>query len=294
MAHLLHTFSRAILNLRRSLTTTSLTVATVAVAFTLLGMFVFIAFNLERLAGQLQSGFRLVVYLQDEITQRKIDHVRTLLVESRAVDKVSYVSPEQAADRFRQRLGEANPLLTGLDSKSLPASFEATFRTQLLTEHVNSLTGSLAELPGVEQVSYGRQWLERYFDFQEVTRLVALLIAGLIVLATLLIVSNTIRLSLFSRQAEIRILKLVGATEFFIKAPFVLEGMLLSTLGALLGVWVAWFLGFLASLSLRIPLGPGTDFQLTSLPFGMALFIVLGGTLLGFLATLSSLWRHIH
>ena len=159
---------------------------------------------------------------------------------------------------------------------------------------IGALAQQVVNLPGVEEVQYGQAWLDRFFRFVQTVRLLGLVVGVLIFLAALLIVSNTIRLSVFARREEIIILKLVGATDGFIKMPFYLEGVLLGLLGAVLGIALTW-----SAFALLVPeiLVPGwleeTRFTVAFIPFEMVIWMVGAEAFLGVLGTMSSLWIHL-
>ena len=271
------------------------TVGTVAIVFLVLGVFALLGYNLDRLAERLQAGLHLAVYLEDDADEQQRDEIRHTLEQAPQVASVRYISQEQALKRFRERLGPQTTLLDGLEDNPLPASLEATFSARgRSTQAVSELAQAIVGLAGVEQVQYGQAWLDRFFDFLYLARMAGLAIGSLIVFATLLIVSNTIRLSVYARREEIHILKLVGATDRFVKAPFYIEGVLLGTVGAALGVVGIWLLHSLTAPLVRVPLGPGAgDLDLAFIPSPAVIAMVVGGATLGLLGTLTSLWRHL-
>lgn len=280
--------------MRRHAVVSGVTIGTVAIVFLVLGVFALVGHNLERLGDRLQSGWRLTVYLTNDASEEQIGAVRALLDESGLVARVTYVSSEEAIERLRARLGPRATLLDGLEQNPLPASLEARFKAESQTGRAASeLAQAAVALPGVEQVQYGQAWLERFFSFTNLARMAGLVIGSLIVFATLLIVSNTIRLSVYARREELHILKLVGATDRFVKAPFYIEGVILGSLGAGLGMVGTRLLYSVAAAAVRIPLGPSDELALAFLPGVVVAVIVIGGAVLGLLGTLASLGRHL-
>lgn len=295
MSRLFFFINGALRHIGRSPVSTMVTVGTVSIVFLLLGVFGSLGHNLDRLGERLQAGLHLTVYLSDDASPEQIDSIRKVLEEAHQVDRVQHLDQNQALLRFRKRLGPRSTLLEGLGENTLPASLDASFSVHgRSTQAVADLAQAVIGLQGVEQVQYGQAWLERFFGFMGVARWAGLLIGSLIVFATLLIVSNTIRLSVLARRDEIHILKLVGATDRFVKTPFYVEGILLGSLGAALGLTGTWLLFLLAEPVVRVPLGPASgELSLEFLPGPAVLVVVAGGALLGFLGTLTSLWRHL-
>lgn len=294
MARLYYFFARAWRHMRRSPVVTGVTVGTVAIVFLVLGAFALVGHNLERLGDRLQTGWRFTAYLTEDASSEQVEAVRRLLSESSQVAEVAFVSRKEALERFRARLGSRAGMLDGLEANPLPASLEATFSPSGRTSSAASdLAQAVVALPGVDQVQYGQAWLERFFSFTNLARMAGLVIGSLIIFATLLIVSNTIRLSVYARREEIHILKLVGATDRFVQAPFYIEGIVLGALGAGMGLLGTWLLYSLAEPSVQIPLGPSDEMKLAFLPGVALVLIAAAGAVLGLLGTLASLGRHL-
>ncbi len=295
MARLIYFCLRALRHLVRNPVVSGVTVGTVSIVFLILVVFGLVGHNLDRLVERLQLGLKMVIYLEDGASQAQRDDISRQLSESSLVASVAFVGREQALERFRTRLGANSNLLDGVEDNPLPASLEACLSPQgRSSQAVSTLAQQVIGLPGVEQVQYGQAWLDRFFDVLRLARMAGLLIGSLIVFATLLIVSNTIRLSVFARRDEIHILKLVGATDRFVKAPFYIEGIVLGTVGAGVGVALAWLLFQLVHAAVHIPLGPSeADLALAFLPGPTIVAVILGGAALGLLGTLTSLWRHL-
>jgi len=295
MVRLFYFLRRALSHIGRSPVVAGVTVGTVAVVFLIMGVFALVGHNLELLNRRVGSGLKLSVFLLDDCSAEQREVVRKLLETSAGVLRVHFVNREEAASRFRQRFVRQADVLAELDESPLPESFEVTFTPA--GQHPQSI-GTLAQLvvnsPGVEEVQYGQAWLDRFFRFVQAIRLLGLMVGALIFLAALLIVANTIRLSVYARREDIHILKLVGATDGFIKVPFYLEGVLLGLLGAGLGIALTWL-----AFALLVPeiLVPGwleeTRFTVAFLPFEMVTWMVGAGAFLGVLGTMSSLWRHL-
>jgi len=295
MVRLFYFLRRALSHIGRSPVVAGVTVGTVAVVFLIMGVFALVGHNLELLTHRVGSGLKLSVFLQDNCDDQQRQAVEKLLSSSAGVERVQFVDRQEAAARFRQRFGRQAEVLEELDQNPLPESFEVTFAPAGQNpQNIGDLAQRVVNRPGVEEVQYGQAWLDRFFRFVKTVRLLGLGVGVLILLAALLIVSNTIRLSVYARREEITILKLVGATDGFIKVPFYLEGVMLGLLGAGLGIALTW-----AAFALLVPeiLVPGwleeTRFTVAFLPFEMMIWIVGAGAFLGVLGTMTSLWRYL-
>lgn len=296
MARALYFARQALIDLRRNLFVTGVTIVTVAVVFLVLGVFAVIGYNLYSLAEQLGAELQMSIYLRDDLRAEQRDALEHLLAASNGVAAVRFKSRAEALEEFRNRLGPDMTILDSLSDNPVPASFEVTFTTGgRNTTVMHDLAQQLSGMPGVEEVQYSQGWMERFFGFLEASRTVGLFIVALIVLSTLMIVSNTIRLAVYGRQEEIQILKLVGATDRFVKAPFCIEGIVVCTIGAAAGIGLSWLLYRLVVPEVLVPTGfGGSGITIIFLPAAGVAGMVVGGALLGLLGTMTSLGKHLN
>ena len=213
-------------------------ISTVAVSLFVLGMFLIIVLNMNRMASILESQVQINVYLEDTLKDSEIDDLEDDLKKMQGIESVQYVSREDAIVRLRERLGDQKYLLDALDEKNpLPNAFEVTVKQPTMVE---TAAKAIEKFGGVESVKYGQDVVEHLFDMTRLVRIFGFTLMLLLAGATLFIISNTIRLTVFARRKEIAIMKYVGATDWFIRWPFLLEGVVLGFFG-----------GVLASIALR-------------------------------------------
>ncbi len=295
MARIFYFLRRALTNMGRSLSVSGVTIGTVAVVFLFLGVFALAGHNLVLLTERLGKSLQLVVFLDDDCDLGQQGLVRSKLESDAIVSDIIFVDRAEALTRFKQRLGPEASILEGLGENPMPASFEVTFVPGGRNpEAISDLAQQMVNLAGVDEVQYGQAWLDRFFNFVQTTRLLGLIVGSLILLAAIVIVSNTIRLSVYARREEILILKLVGATDRFIKIPFYIEGILLGLVGSGLGTALTWFVFVFLVPQLLFPAGVAqSEFGLEFLPSLGVVIMALGGAGLGVLGTLASLWRHL-
>lgn len=225
-------------SLRRNNWMTFASIGTVAVSLFVLGVFLILVLNMNRLAGMLESQVQISVYLEDHLTDREKRQIGYDIESSQGIDSVTYVDRETAKERLKERLGDQKYLLDALsDDNPLPDAFEVTVTTPSVVE---SAAGAIAAMQGVEEAKYGQDVVEHLFDITRLMRIFGFVLMGLLGGATLFIISNTIRLTVFARRKEIAIMKYVGATDWFIRWPFLLEGIVLGCIG-----------GFIAAVALR-------------------------------------------
>ena len=207
-------------------------ISTVAVSLLVLGMFLMIFLNTNNLAQYLESQVQVSVYMQDSATEKELASVKEKLAKMPGVVKVTQVSKTQALERFKKRLGDQEQLLHSLGKENpFPNSFEIQVDNP---ERIKVLTPQIGQLPKVETAKFGQEVVEHLFQLTKILRFGGILLVVFLAMATLFIISNTIRLTVFARREEVIIMKYVGATDWFIRWPFLLEGMTLGFFGAVL------------------------------------------------------------
>lgn len=225
-------------SLRRNNWMTFASIGTVAVSLFVLGVFLILVLNMNRLAGMLESQVQISVYLEEHLTDREKRQIGYDIESLQGIDSVTYVDRETSKERLKERLGDQKYLLDALsEDNPLPDAFEVTVTTPSVVE---SAAGAIAAMQGVEEAKYGQDVVEHLFDITRLMRIFGFVLMGLLGGATLFIISNTIRLTVFARRKEIAIMKYVGATDWFIRWPFLLEGIVLGCIG-----------GFIAAVALR-------------------------------------------
>ena len=205
-------------------------ISTVAVSLLVLGMFLMIFLNTNNLAQYLESQVQVSVYMQDSATAKELASVKDKLIKMPGVVKVTQVSKQQALERFKKRLGDQQQLLSSLGKENpFPNSFEIQVDSP---ERIKVLTPQIGQLPKVETAKFGQEVVEHLFQLTKILRFGGIILVVFLAMATLFIISNTIRLTVFARRKEVIIMKYVGATDWFIRWPFLLEGMTLGFCGA--------------------------------------------------------------
>ena len=224
------------ISLKRNSWMSFASIGTVAVSLFVLGMFLILVVNMNRMVASLESQVEISVYIRDEVSDSGIHALEERITQMQGVESVKYVDRETAMKRFRERLGDQQFLLDSLgETNPLPNSFEVRI---LRPDMVRTAAEAIAEMPGVETAKYGQDVVEHLFDITRLVRLFGLALMFVLAMATLFIISNTIRLTVFARRKEVAIMKYVGATDWFIRWPFLLEGIVLGCLGGIVAAIV--------------------------------------------------------
>ncbi|WP_302488700.1 permease-like cell division protein FtsX [uncultured Mitsuokella sp.] len=219
-------------SLRRNNWMTFASIGTVTVSLFVLGVFLILVLNMNRLAGMLESQVQISVYLEDHLTDREKRQLEYDITSLQGIDTVKYVDRDEAKTRLQERLGDQKYLLDALsDDNPLPDAFEVTVTTPAVVE---SAASAISAMSGVEEAKYGQDVIEHLFDITRLMRIFGLVLMLLLGAATLFIIANTIRLTVFARRKEIAIMKYVGATDWFIRWPFLLEGIVLGCFGGII------------------------------------------------------------
>jgi cell division transport system permease protein len=285
----------AIRGIASSPVTSGISVVTIGVTLVLVGAFALLLRNMEELLDQFGDDLRVTAYLESDVSGEALRALEDRVREIPGVEDVEALSPDEALERFRASVGSGSELLDGLDINPLPASLEISLRDDRRSaEGMEAVANAIERLAGVESLSAGRDWVEGYLRAVALVRGVGVGLGIILALATLLIVSNTIRLGVFARRDELEILALVGASRSFVRAPFLLEGVFQGAAGGAIA------LGLLYAL-FRLVL-PGFEFGLELLvgsaprffSSNEALIVIGGGAglgLFGSAAALSGGWR---
>ena len=226
----------AFISMRRNGLMSVASVSTMALSLFILGMFLILVLNLTHLASALESQVQISVYLQDGLSEYEHREIGTRITKMQGVNQVLFVTKAEAMKRFQERLGEQKNLLNALgETNPLPNAFEVKVDRP---EQVKAVAKAIGEIKGVENAKYGQEVIEQLFALTKLIRTFGLILIILLALAAIFIIANTIRLTVFARRKEIGIMKYVGATDSFIRWPFLIEGVMLGIGGALLSVLI--------------------------------------------------------
>lgn len=288
--------SRAITNIRQNVFVNVVTIGTITLALLIVSLFLLVFVNLESAAENWSERVQVTVYFDKELTNQEQNAIREKISALSGVSRISYVTREEALKRFKSRLKGQETLLEGVRAEVLPTSFEIALKsTHRDTVSVENFVTALKRIPGITEVQYGEEWVRRFNSFLNFMRMLGALLGGFLVVAVIFIVSNTIKLTIYSRRDELEVMALVGATRFFIRAPFLLEGLIQGTAGSILSVGLLFVLykGFLHNAGNFLTFNPATS-GLSFLPPEYIAGLLLAGAVLGFIGSLTSLKRFIN
>ena len=284
-------FHEVFLSMVRKRWMTFASIGTVTVSLFVLGVFLVLIMNMTKMAAALESQVQISAYLIDGLTAEEQKEIARTMKDLSTISKIEYVPKEQALKTLQERLGEQKKILYALgDSNPLPNYFLVTVKN---SSDVKRTAEVIAEIYGVEEVKYGQDVATNLFDLTHLIRVFGLMLMAILALATVFIISNTIRLTIFARRKEIAIMKYVGATDSFIRWPFVLEGILLGFIGGSVSAII--LRSFYAAMTEKI-YATLTFFPLIEqFPFMnyLTLFLISSGMLIGILGSTISLKKFL-
>lgn len=214
---------------KRNIWMTLASIFTVVLSLSILGFFSIVILNLNKMADTLESQVQISVYLKDDLSQEEIDETKETLSKIEGLQDIKFTTREKAMKNFKERLGDQQFLLDALDDTNpLPDSFSLTVTSP---QQVKTIADTAAALDSVESASYSQDIINHLFNLTHLIRLIGIALIILLTGAAIFIISNTIRLTVFARRKEIAIMKYVGATDWFIRWPFLLEGICLGFIG---------------------------------------------------------------
>ena len=251
--------------------------------------------NLDFMLSNLSNDLELAVFLDDELSNADIDMIRDEILRIPHVVDIYFVSYEEAEERFSQRFGGSN-IFIGLEGKQiLPRSFDVKVDSVENQESVKDRLELLSDM-GIDKVVFSQDAADSFIGLRHGLRIGSITIIIFLSIVSVVIIMNTIKLTVNNRKNEINIMKYVGATDWFIRWPFIIEGVLIGLFGSLLAILVSTFTySRVSNYSASAPLLSFlTDFMPTSSIFGFLIpFCVLLGISIGVIGSTTSIRKHL-
>jgi cell division transport system permease protein len=286
-------FRQAGRNLRQTWTSQFMTFLTVSLSVLIFAFFYLIYTNMIGTGDRLSDDLRLIVYLTEEPGPEMQEQLRRKIENFDDVEEIRFVSRREAYQRFAGQLGHDSDVLSDMPKEFLPASIEVTpLKTLRGYNQIKRFSEYLSKLAGTEKVQYGQEWVERFYYFTRLLTIVVLLSGTLLILTATFMVAYTIRLTIMGRQDELELLRLVGATNSYIRTPFLIEGILQGFMGSIIGL-VALY-GLFQWISTHFS-GPGLMnlFQFQFFPPSVVFLIIFGSICLCSLGSYTSIRKFL-
>lgn len=279
----------ALHNITRNLAVNLVSAGIISVAFLILGAFLLIQVNLQALVESSTKGLSLSVNLKDGLSRPALEKIQKQVAGIPGVTSNRYISKDQALEDLKERLGDQGSILEDLDENPLPASLELNVEPGFLhKDRIGALMKEIKAVRGVAEVHYAREWADKLAVVINFVKIGGFIVGAFLFLATIFIIANTIRLTVMARREELYIMRLMGATETFIRAPFIIEGLLQGFLGGLVALGVLYALFKFLLSQVELPFGLALV-SLTFLPRYMSWALLAAGPVLGFWGSCISL-----
>ncbi|WP_194192172.1 permease-like cell division protein FtsX [Clostridium chrysemydis] len=287
-----HFISDALKSLKRNKTICFASVLTVLITFFVLGAFLLVTKNVGLALDDIQSKVELKVFLKDDIKLIEQREVEIKLNELDGVQEVVYESKEDAFKNFQDATKENKGLLEGysLDKNPFPASFVVKLKDP---SYAKAITDAIQNMPGVESIGNQQDLIKTITKLVNIVKIIGFGLFVILVGVAIFLIMNTTKLTVYSRRREIGIMKFVGATDWFIRWPFIIEGMIIGLVGSLLAVIVVlggynMFYSWIVDKVLIINLAP-ISYVYTTMLWQFA----LGGLVVGGVASYASLRKFL-
>lgn len=293
-------FSETFTSLKRNFFMGFTAITTVAITLFIVGFFAIIVYDVQGIISSIKSDVELAVYLEDNISEELKEYIEQYIISWEETDAVRYISKEQALERFKKQM-EGSDILKEIEGNPLPASFEITLNNPEKIDRVAlrfyDKDGNCIE--GVDEVIYGRNYVNTLFSITVIIGTIAFLIVIALLLAAVVLIFNTIRLSIYARRKEIEVMKLVGATNWFVRIPFLFEGFFEGFAGSVVSIILLYFIcNFLLIRGERVIVDTMRIKELAIVGSGNFMLytyigVVVLGSLVGLLSSAVALRRYV-
>ncbi len=221
-------------NLIRNGWMTFASISAVSILLLIVGVFLLLIMNMNHIASLVEDDVEIRVHVDLTANEEQQEELQSLLEQLEHVDSVEYVSREEGLEQFIESMDDMGEVFEGLRGENpFNDAFVVRATTPQLTEAV---ANKITELPHVESINYGKDVVDRLFAVTDLVRNIGLILVIAMMFTAMFLIANTIKLTIVARKREIQIMKLVGATNGFIRWPFFIEGLLLGTIGALIPI----------------------------------------------------------
>mgnify|MGYP002645608621 FL=1 len=282
----------ALKSIKRNITVSFAAMLTVLVTFFVLGTFTLVGLNFNKTIEDVADKIEIKVYLQDDIKLVNQRDVEIKLSEQDGVKAVTYESKDEAFTKLKKDLEGNSGMLEGysLENNPLASSYIVTLED---ASYASNVTKAVEDMTGVESVTNQQELIEKISRVVDFVQILGVILFFVFIGVSIFLIMNTIKLAVYSRRREVGIMKFVGATDWFIRWPFVIEGIIIGAIGSLLATAVLYFIyrgvfGFIASNLLIANLVP-VSFVLTTLLGGF----LLGGIVVGAIGSIAALRKFL-
>jgi cell division transport system permease protein len=284
-----HFVKKALADIRSNKFLNLITIITISLSILVVSVFLLFFENTSRVIESWNQGGRVMIYLEKDFNLDMMSDLKANINRLGDIDDMVYIPKGQAFEKLEKDMSQRSSFLKTLNENPLPDAMEIKIKSYNSFEEVENFAKSLKTIEIVEDVEYGQGWLGKFLNLFNLFKITGYAMCSLFFLIALFITANTVRLAFYSRKLEVEIMRLVGATETFIKAPFYVEGLLQGFLGGALGLIVLLIVYLTIISGISQSLGSYVYFDIRFLSIKMILMIIFGSTFLGWFGCYLSL-----
>ncbi len=280
---------KALADIRSNRFLNLITIVTISLSILVVSLFLLFFENASRVIEGWNQGGRAMIYLESDFSPEMLPDLEARINSLGEVDDMRFIPKSRALERLKSEMSSHTGFFDTLKQNPLPHALEIRMKTHGDFREVAAFAKKIGALEMVESVEYGQGWLARFLKIFSLFRITGYAMCGLFLLIALFITANTVRLAFYSRRLEIEIMRLVGATEAFIKTPFYVEGLLQGFLGGLLGLLILLTAFFTVSSGISQNLSAYVYLDIRFLSVKAIGLIILASTFLGWFGCYLSL-----
>ncbi len=278
-----------IVNIKSNFMTFILTAITISISLFLFGLFWLLFLNIDRIIEEDRSPKTLNAFLNSNITEDIAYKITNEIRKDQKVNKATYISSDRAKEQFTKDDPNLLKITKGLTINPFPASIEVMFARPLMDKELSNFVNKLNKYNIFKDIIYEGAWLNKYLSFIYAIKYIGWILIFFLLVGSVFIISNTIKLALYKRKDEIEIYYLVGATKNFIRGPILVEAILQGVTGSFIAIVFLSIAYWIVSHRLNeLSFMDLVNVKFSFLPFSYILFILIFGVFLGFIGTFFS------
>ncbi|MCF6247543.1 MAG: permease-like cell division protein FtsX [Desulfobacula sp.] len=284
-----HFVKKAFADIRSNRFLNLITIITISLSILVVSVFLLFFENASRVIESWNQGGRAMVYLVDTFTMDQLPDLQAKLNGLNTIDEMDFISKDQALEKLKNDMSERSAFLKTLKGNPLPDALEIKVKAYDSFEEIQQIAKDIKAIDLVDDVEYGQGWLGKFLNIFNLFKITGYAMCSLFFLIALFITANTVRLAFYSRKLEVEIMRLVGATETFIKAPFYVEGLLQGLLGGVSGLIILFTTYLMVSSGITRNFASYVYFDIQFLSIKTIFLIIFGSTFLGWFGCYLSL-----
>ena len=288
-------FRESFSGLKKNMLMTMASMVAVAACISILSFSYCVGSNLQHMLNQMEDSIGISVFLKGELTGEEIEHMKKEIGKIDHVENVEYISPTDALEDLKQDWGAEEDIFIGLDNENNPLSHSFQISLDKI-ENQNGVLTALENVDGIDNVRHGQTETELLMKANRIFSVASVIVMLLLGAISVMIIMNTIRISVVNRRIEINIMKYVGATDWFIRWPFIIEGIIIGVVGALVPLIIGFpiYAKVTSAIFEYLPMVTFIQFRLTGDVFGFLFpFGIIFGIALGVIGSVTSIRKHL-